>query len=196
MGCGDNPKKVVIPIDFESEKMEEFGERIKSLNEKDKELLNSYMIRSEKSKKSSNSSIPTGTTVGEAIKNERQWQAERENKIADFKNAVDINITNVDHRDGSLVATIRIENKSDKNIVGVKGSFEIYNNFGEQTNKLSYAIQDINIGVEEYSNVELWREIYDDLNMSFFYNFPENFNPESFPEVIAFSDGTKIEIKN
>lgn len=58
--------------------MEEFGERIKSLSEKDKELLHSYMIRSEKSKKSGNSSIPTGTTVGEAIKNERQWQAEKE----------------------------------------------------------------------------------------------------------------------
>lgn len=121
----------------------------------------------------------------------------KKNKLADFKNAVDINITNVEYKDGSLISTIRVENKSDKNIVGIKGSFEIYNNLGEHTDKLSYAIQDIDIGAEEYSNVELWRRIYDDeLNMSFSHNFPENFNPESFPEVVAFSDGTKIEIQN
>ena len=193
MGC-DNPKKVVIPIGFESKKMEEFGERIKSLSEEDKELLNSYITRSKNSEKSSNYSIPTGTTVGEAIKNERQWQAEKEYNLADFRNAVEVSIADLGYREGSVISTLRIENNSDKDIVGIKGNFEIYDNFGEPTGILSYAVKDINVGVGEYSNIEVYPSI-DNLDQSI-YDYPDNFNPESVPEILVFSDGARIEIKN
>jgi|25_taG_2_1085351.scaffolds.fasta_scaffold12048_2 hypothetical protein len=209
MGCS-KPTDAVIPVGFESEKMEKFGEKIKSLSEENKTLLNSYITRSKESEESEGFPIPIGTTVGEAIEIEKQWQAEVEaekearkeryeklnleieEKLVEFNNAVQITFPSLSYNYSSLSTNIRIVNNSDKNIVGIKGRFDFKDKFGDSIGKLSYVINDLDLQPGGVVN----REISESTRTSMSADWDSfiDFQYESTPEVLVYDDGTKVKI--
>lgn len=206
IGC-NKPKEAVIPVDFESENMEKFGEKVKSLNEEDKALLNSYITRSKGIEGSEGFFIPVGTTVGEAIEYENQWQAkveannkanseafdqwesEIEAKTAEFNKAVQITILDLSYEFSHVSAKIRIDNTSNKTITGIKSRFHFYNKFEDSPEYLFYVIDDIELPpgysverrVSQLLSYDRWKLLTDA-------------KYESFPEFLSFNDGTNIKI--
>ena len=113
IGCS-NPKDEVLPPKMTEADMTVLAEKVKSLNEEDKLLLTQYIVRSEMSKAFGGAGASTGTTVGEAIENQKQWvveqkaeeqakteraaklKAEKDAKTAEFEKAVAVTIFDKD----------------------------------------------------------------------------------------------------
>lgn len=206
IGCS-NPKEALIPVDLESEKMEKLGEKVKSLSEEDKALLNSYIARSRESEESEGFLIPVGKTVGDAIADENQWQAEVEikqkardekyelwaseidEKTAEFNNAVQITLLDLRYASGQMLADIRIDNNSSKTIIGIKSGLIFHDKFGESLSNLYYVIDDIELP-PEYS-VE--RKVSTFLSYSSWNSYTDA-TYESLHQVLLFNDGTEIKI--
>lgn len=217
IGCS-NPKDEVIPPDLNETSMQELAEKVKDLSEEDKTLLTGYIARSEMSKAFGGDSAPAGTTVGEAIENQKQWQAqmeeeerlkaekakklkaEKDAKIAEFKQAVDATVFDKYITDSDwqsyINLDIEIANKSKKTIEGLKGSFNFKDKFGDNILNLGFTYESEEIPPGETATGTLQWDFNEYLdNHARFANLELSDMKYSFePEQILFTDGTKLEM--
>ena len=77
VGCS-NPKSAQIPTD--PEKWEELKPQIEKLNEEDKKLLTQFLMRKGMGAAFGGDGIEPGTTVGDAIKEQKKWLEDKDAK--------------------------------------------------------------------------------------------------------------------
>jgi hypothetical protein len=163
-GCS-NPKSTVIPA--ESAKWDTIAPSLQKLKDEDRRLAAAYMLRmSLGGAFGANAGISPGTTIGQAIENQKKFEAdqkvaeaqaaalrakvlaERQAAVAKISNAVQVVLANktvipeniyAGRYSASIGIQIAIQNKSAKAITGVKGVFDFRDQFGSpiMTLKLS-----------------------------------------------------------
>ncbi len=217
IGCS-NPKDEVLPPNLNESDMKVLAEKVKSLNEEDKVLLTQYLMRSEMSKAFGGAGASTGTTVGEAIENQKQWvveqkaeeqakteraaklKAEKDAKTAEFEKAVSVTVF-----DKNLVKTnlqsfitldVDIKNNSTKEIAGLKGIVRFFDKFGDLI--ISFRFGDDTLNIPEGDSLEStftwgYNEFMDGDN-KFVNTSLEGMKYKFEPEQILFKDGTKLDM--
>jgi len=216
-GCS-NPKDEVIPTELNETTMQNFAEKVKGLSEEDKALLTGYIARSELSKAFGGNSAPTGTTVGEAIDNQKQWQAqmqeeerlkaekakklkaEKDAKTAEFKKAVAVTVFDKNLIKGDWQSYINLnidfKNNSGKNIEGIKGGFKFYNKFDDLIIYLTFTDDKTNLKAGQSVEKDLswdFNEFMEE-HIKFMDTDLKDMKYEFVPDSILFEDGTKLEM--
>lgn len=217
VGCS-NPKDEVIPAELNKTTMQEFAEKIKGLSEEEKALLTAYIARSEISKAFGGGSAPAGTTVAEAIENQKKWQeklqeeekikaeraeklkAEKDAKTTEFRKAVTVTVFDKSLIKGDWQSYINLDvdfkNNSGKNIDGIKGGFKFYNKFDDLIVYLTFTDDQIDLKAGQSVENELsWNfNEYMDEHIRFIDTDLKDMRYEFVPESIIFEDGTKLEM--
>lgn len=218
-GCS-NPKSAEIPTD--PKKWEELKPQVDKLNEEDKKLLTQYMVRKTMGAAFGGEGIKAGTTVGDAINEQKKWLEENEAKEkaqAELKAKVEAeNAALKKQMDGILTAAIvsksgysrydyidkitdigfqlAFENHTDKDIAGFKGVLSFKDMFGD-------TIKDLNLSYDEgvkakstakYEGSMDYNEFMDEDNKLLTTEL-DKIKFEFIPSVIMFKDGTKVELK-
>lgn len=216
-GCS-NPKDEVLPPNMNEADMTVLAEKVKSLSEEDKALLTQYIVRSEMSKAFGGDGSSTGTTVGEAIENQKQWdmgqqaeeqakieraaklKAEKDAKTAEFEKAVSVtvfdkNFVEVDWQ-SFITLDIDIKNNSTKEIAGLKGSIEFFDKFGDLIISFGFGDDTLNIPAgDSFKGTLSWDyNQFMDNHSKFVNTSLEDMKYKFEPEQILFEDGTKLDI--
>lgn len=216
-GCS-NPKDEVLPPNLNETDMTVLAEKVKSLSEEDKALLTGYLMRSEISKAFGGEGASTGTTVGEAIENQKQWEvekkveeqakieraaklkAEKDTKTAEFKKAVaitvfDKNLVEADWQ-SYITLDVDVKNNSSKEIAGLKGAINFFDKFGDLIVSFGFGDDTFDIPAgDSMKNTFSWdyNQFMDEHN-KFVNTSLEGMKYEFEPEQILFEDGTKLEM--
>ena len=209
-GCS-NPKDEVLPPNMNETDMTVLAGKVKSLSEEDKALLTQYIVRSEMSKAFGGDGSSTGTTVGEAIDNQKQWNIEQQKKVeraakfkaekdAEFENAVSVTIfdKNLVEADSQSFITVDVDikNNSTKEIAGVKGSIEFFDKFGDWIMSFSFKDDTLNIPAgDSFKSTLSWDYEQSIFNYTQLVNTSlEDLKYKFEPEQILFEDGTKLDM--
>jgi len=216
-GCS-NPKDEVLPPNLNEADMTALAEKVKGLNEEDKVLLTQYLMRSEMSKAFGGDGASTGTTVGEAIENQKQWaveqkaeeqakieraaklKAEKDSKTAEFEKAVSVTVFDKDFVEvdwqSFITLDVDIKNNSTKEIVGLKGTINFFDKFGDLIRPFSFGDDTLNIPAgNSFKGTLNWgyNQFMDEDKK--FVNTPlESMKYKFEPEQILFEDGTKLDM--
>jgi hypothetical protein len=189
----------------------------KKLNGEETRLLMGYMMRTGMSQAFGGKAAPEGITVRQAIKDQREFlekekqeeakaeelkkkvEAERKAKQEEFArllSAVLVSKKNVDSEYGQkyVAAEMAFENKSDKDIQGIKGTLKIADIFGDTINNVSFSYDrgvpagktstykgTIDINRFMNKDMKLWSTDLDKLKATFEIS------------TIIYKDGTKVE---
>lgn len=217
-GCS-NPKSVVIPNN--PNEWDTIKPQVEKLNEDEKKLLTQYLMRKAMGSAFGGNGIQTGTTVGEAIKDQEKWladkkaqeQAEAELKMkieAQKKQEIDkinkiltVALTKKEGHSsyGNDITNIGIElafeNKGDKDISGVKGIAHFNDMFDDKIQAVSLSYDD---GVKAKSTAVYRGSLdYNQFMDKDIKLLNTDLNKLKFifePQVILFSDGSKVEISD
>ena len=215
-GCSD-PKSLVLPTDLNNVN-EDFKDQIADLSEEDKSQLMAYMMRVEMGKAFGGEGIPPGTTVGEAIEDNKNWAAaleaeenESERLAAEEKAKRDIakaafdkalTAAVVDKGTSSdeygfshyITLTMAFENKSSKKISGLKGSFTFFDSFGEELTKYLLSEDEFDIEPGATKTVTQKFSVNEFINESVkVYELPlSKLKWEFEGDTILFADGSKL----
>lgn len=217
IGCS-NPKDEVLPPKMTEADMTVLAENVKSLNEEDKLLLTQYIVRSEMSKAFGGAGASTGTTVGEAIENQKQWvveqkaeeqakteraaklKAEKDAKTAEFEKAVAVTIFDKDLVEADwqsfITLDIDIKNNSTKEIAGLKGIIHFFDKFGDLIVSFGFGDDTLNIPAgDSFKGTLSWdyNQFMDEHN-KFVNTSLEGMKYKFEPEQILFEDGTKLDM--
>lgn len=208
-GCSDPKSYEVSKLNEEQQK--EIG---KKLNAEEGAKLTAYMMRNALSGKS----LPTGVTVGQAIKDQDEWLAKQkaeEAKAAEIKKRVDAERKAKLEEFAKLVSValvgkknsyeqyerrfvglhIAYENKTDKDMVGVKGVLRITDIFGDKILNIRWSYDEgipanstrvergsglrVNQFMDEH--MKLWNSDFEKLKATFEV------------QTVIFKDGTKVD---
>lgn len=215
VGCS-NPKDTLVPTDIS--KWEQLKPIVEKLSEDDKKLFLGYTIRMKFSEVLGGKGLEEGLTIGKAIEKQKIWVVEQEKKemetkllkqrilseqIALKKQVDDLLIVTVlktklekDSYFENQVFEIGFQNKSLKDIRGIKGVVKFIDIFDKEVGAVSFGYDDglkagatgAWRGVRQYNQfIESHRAVA---------NLEEGKYTTRFePEMIIFSDGTKLEIK-
>lgn len=220
VGCS-NPKSAKIPTD--PEKWEELKPQIEKLNEEDKKLLTQFLMRKGMGAAFGGDGIEPGTTVGDAIKEQKKWLEDKDAKEkaqAELKAKIEAENAAVKKQmDGILTAAIvsksgharyeyidkitdiefqlAFENHSDKDIAGFKGIISFKDMFGDPIKNLTLSYDD---GVKaksiaKYEGSTDYNEFMAE-DTKLLNTDLDKIKFEFKPSVIMFTDGTKIELKH
>lgn len=217
LGCS-NPKDEVLPPNMTEADMTVLAENVKSLSEEDKLLLTQYIIRSEMSKAFGGDGASTGTTVGEAIDNQKQWnikqeaeqqakaeraaklKAEKDAKTAEFEKAVAVTVFDKDFVEVDWQSFINldvdIKNNSSKEIAGLKGTINFFDKFGDLIRPFRFGDDTLDIPAgESYKGTLSWDyNQFMDEDSKFVNTSLESMKYNFEPEQILFKDGTKLDM--
>ena len=217
IGCS-NPKDEVLPPKMTEADMKVLAEKVKSLNEEDKVLLTQYLMRSEMSKAFGGEGASTGTTVGEAIENQKQWvveqkaeeqakieraaklKAEKDAKTAEFEKAVSVTVFDKDFIEvdwqSFITLDIDIKNNSTKEIAGLKGTIIFFDKFGDPIRPFSFGDDTLNIPAgDSFKGTLNWGyNQFMDEDKKFVNTSLEGMKYKFEPEQILFEDGTKLDM--
>ena len=217
--CSD-PKSIVLN---NKEDVELHSSELKTLNDEDKQLLASYIIRVEMSRimpgLSNNDGY--GVTVGEAIERQKRFITEQEKAEAERKNAEQkaqqeytqketlMNAAapfvfvshekRVDEYDSITAEVVfTVTNKSDKDIIGTKGTAIFYDKFGDELYRTNLKLDFSDIGGvlpigRDYTfdgSTPINR--FMDNAMKFASTPTSELTFKYQPEVVLFKDGTSI----
>lgn len=218
MGCSD-PHSTVIPT--ESSKWGEIRKDVDKLPDDEKAILTQYIMRKTMGEAFGGEPIPPGTTIGDAIKEQKNLVAQEEAKQKaqrDLKAKIEAeNAAVIAKMDATLTAAliskksvqsrysntvdsvdmvIAFENKSDKKIAGFKGVVHFKNMFGDNVKSLTLS-NDQGVAAKgtykQEGHVDINQFIDEDVS---FANLELNKLKFDFePTLIMFEDGTKIELK-
>lgn len=162
------PAETIIPADKASWD-KELAPSVKKLGEEDQKLFAAYIIRTGMSSALSGGKegIPFGTTIGQAIDEQKKWMAEQERQAAEAAalkakmeaerleaiKAINAAATvtllgkkelgsnyHVGRYSDYQEFTIGVENKSDKEIAGVSGELEFIDIFGKTVGGVTFRI--------------------------------------------------------
>lgn len=219
LGCSD-PKSVVIPSD--PEKWEQgLQEAAKKLSEDERAALGAYVMRMKASEVlAGGAGIPPGTTIGDALKAQADFEAKRAKEQAEaealrvrvekeraqaqeqMRKAVAAAVTKLELVGADFserritdeqVIQVALENKSDKVIAGVSGAMRFFDMFDREAGVISFAIQeDIAPG-----KTVLWTGArrynqYEADHKAIAQLAPGKFKAVFEPDVVVFADGTKL----
>ncbi len=169
LGCS-NPRNERLPTDVKTwSQNERLRKAIQKLPEPDKELLAAYAMRQGTASLFGAGSIPEGTTVEQAIETQRHWEAEQEKREAEGKllaakvNAekeaqrrlMDSVLTaavthmefiksdfHAERYEDTIALELAFQNKSDRNLRGIKGAVRFSNMFGDHIKTINIALDD------------------------------------------------------
>lgn len=214
-------KNTVIPSD--PQKWDEIAEDVKSLREEDRKLVAGYLMRMSVGSifSGQKGSIPPGTTIGDAIKAQEEWLAKQKaeeeqaeqlkakvnaQKVADaelIRKAATIAVTNVTVSSQDVMAgrysdrlnvEVTIENKSVKQISGVRGTVVFKDQFDTEIDQTTFSL-DEDVKPAETKVIKNYGR---DLNQFMdpdkkLASIPfEKMRVSFVPEMIVFQDGSKI----
>lgn len=218
IGCS-NPKSTQIPSD--PDKWSELKPQIEKLSEEEQQLLAQFLMRKSMGKIVGGNGIETGTTIGDAIQEQKKWldekkaqeqaetelkakiEAEKKAKLAEINKIITVALIKKEGASsfGSSIDNIDIElafqNKGNKDISAIKGITHFNDVFGDNIKSINLSYDD---GVKANSTATY--------NGSIHYNqfmdedkklLNTDLNKLKFifePQIILFSDGTKLDITN
>lgn len=218
IGCS-NPKSTQIPSD--PDKWSELKPQIEKLSEEEQQLLAQFLMRKSMGKIVGGNGIETGTTIGDAIQEQKKWldekkaqeqaetelkakiEAEKKAKLAEINKIITVALIKKEGSSsfGSSIDNIDIElafqNKGNKDISAIKGITHFNDVFGDNIKSINLSYDD---GVKANSTATY--------NGSIHYNqfmdedkklLNTDLNKLKFifePQIILFSDGTKLDITN
>lgn len=215
--CG-NPKSTVIPVDIA--KLDEIQDSIKKLSDEDRKQLMTYLIRTKASAAFGGPVSEVGVTIGEALKRQKKWSddedkkelaqavlkaklaAEQEAARKKFASAVTVIVLsktlepkNYDLGRYSDIQQIRlgIENLTDKDMAGVKGTVKFYDIFGKESGEVGFSM-DTEIkakGRATWNGTRDYNQFLDS-HKSLAALESGKYTTKFEPEMIVFSDGTKM----
>lgn len=219
VGCS-NPKSAQIPTD--PEKWEELKPQIEKLNEEDKKLLAQYLMRKGMGAAFGGDGVESGTTVGDAIKEQQKWLEDKDAKQkaqAELKAKIDAENAALKKQMDSVLTTaivsksgyarykyidkitdiefqLAFENHSDKDIAGLKGIISFKDMFGDTIKNLTLSYDD---GVKANSTAKYDGSMdYNEFmaeDTKLLNTDLDKIKFEFTPSVIMFKDGSKIELK-
>ena len=215
-GCAQDPKKIVVPEKFESvQQMQEFGEKIKDLPKEDRELLGDYIIGGlgDGVKKIK------GTTVGEAIEAQRQYNAKKkqeedQQKAKEAKAKVEleklkqqlvqtITVTvtekfmeagNLENYDLSnyVITQIAVQNHSQKSIKAIKGYLTFKNSFGDTVKNIMVYDENLDLKPNETMQMTNRESTLGSLDRKYQEAELAELQHPFEAEQIIFTDGSKL----
>ncbi len=218
-GCS-NPKSEIIPVD--SNQMSKIVPAVQKLSEEEKGLFTGYITRKTVAGSFGGEGLKAGTTIGQAIEDQKKFVAEQERKAEeerqlkekierdraakqkDFDNALTVAFvgkSNIprDIYNGQYEAQVKIllgfKNKSSKDIAGIKGRCRFLDMFGDEIRTVNLSYDD---GVLAGKTKE-WAG-YVDINqfskedLKFAGAEQSKMKLVFEPEAIVFKDGTKLEM--
>ncbi|STZ77359.1 hypothetical protein [Bergeriella denitrificans] len=219
--CSD-PKDILLT---KAEDVEKNAEQIKKLSDDEKKLLVAYVFRAEAGQIfGANASDNYGITVGEAIKRQKQFAEEQkvkeeakkaeeekarkelEAKRTVLNSAVDVIFVHHEFQQGKykyddkVRIALKIINKSDKAITGIKGILTFTDKFDDVLKKVEFKSDFIELdgklapGKEfDFSGtVDVNHFIQEDIKFAETPTKDMKFTYE--PEVVIFEDGSKLEV--
>lgn len=219
-GC-NGAKSKVIPSD--PQKWDQMANDAKSLSEEDRKALTSYLMRMGMASAFSGGKggIPPGTTIGEAISQQREWEAKQQadeaqaaalkakvaaQKAADaarINQSATVAVTGVNilpqnamagRYSDSLNLEIAIQNKSQKAISGIRGTLDFRDQFGAEISQTSLSLDDtVNPG-QTRTLTGYGRDLnqFDDSDKKLSSIPFDKMRVTFTPEMVVFTDGTKI----
>lgn len=168
LGACSRSKDVVIPAD--SSKWSELGDKTKDLSDDDKRLLGAYLMRTAmRQALAHEQGVPPGTTVGDAIAQEKDFEAKqkleeaqaaalkaralaaRNAAIEGMRHLVTFAMVSKTYVPKDIYANrfsdrvafvFAVKNNSDKAIAGVKGTTEFSDMFGSPIKKMNLSLDE------------------------------------------------------
>lgn len=223
LSCSD-PKKMVIPQDVKTwESDTKLKEAIGKLTESDQKLFAQYVVRTQLSSiLGGDAAMKEGTTIGEAIKIQSEWQIEQDKEEAKRKalaedlqkrqleatkvmnDAVTVTLMKLrfvpsDYEEGRysdcFEVRVGFSNNTNKDIIGVKGTVVLNDVFGDK-------IKRIGISDDEGIKANSTKTYSGTMNYNQFESEDTKLRATSFdkikfnwePETYLFEDGSKMEM--
>ena len=215
-GCS-NPKSTVIPPDM-GKWDTELKPALEKLSEEDRKLFAQYMLRAKLGEVFGQGGVPTGTTVGDAIENQKSFAAEQEKKAAEAKalkeklereqaiiakkideavtvSVLKIGVVNADSYGFSqkIVMHVATENKSNRRIAAIKGRIDFYDSFDQKVGDLKIKDEsDIEPGATKKSS---WNKNFNQFlaeDKAFATLQEGKYKAVFVGEALVFSDGEKL----
>lgn len=213
------PTETIIPSDM-SKWDAELGPVVKKLSEEDQKLLAGYVMRAKMGEIFGKEGMPLGTTVGNALEDQKKWIAEQEKKAAEAKalkekmlqeqakareaieNAVVVTLIskrelpkNYDLSRYSEVQqfVVGVHNKSEKEVVGVSGSLEFIDIFDKNVGGVGFSISErIKPGGDaKWTGVRDYNQFIAEHRAV--WNLEDGkYTTKFIPKSIVFADGTKL----
>jgi hypothetical protein len=219
VGCS-NPKAEIIPID--SSQLSKIAPSVQKLSEAERGLFAGYVMRKTVAGSFGGEGLKSGTTIGQAIEDQKQFVAEQERKAEeerqlkakierervvkqkDFDNTIAVafvgkKIIPRDIYNGQYQAQVKIllgfKNKSSKEIAGIKGKCRFLDMFGDEVRSvnLSYDGGVMAGKTKEWAGyIDINQFSNEDLQFAQVEQSKLKFVFE--PDAIIFKDGTKLEM--
>ncbi|RYY76245.1 MAG: hypothetical protein EOO52_01630 [Gammaproteobacteria bacterium] len=216
VGCGD-PKKIVVPSDVSKWEVD-LKPALEKLEPKDRELFVAYWMRVKVGEAFGGKSMEPGLTIGKAVSDQAAWQEERRKKEAEenvlkekiiaekaalqkrIDDVLTVTLVNLElQKDGyqkNQIIELGFANKSDKDILGVKGSIHFINIFDKDVGQVGFSYDDgIKAGATaKWVGSRHYNE-YIDSHKEIANLEPGKFKTQFEPDMIVFADGEKIIIQ-
>ncbi|WP_230459672.1 MULTISPECIES: hypothetical protein [Burkholderia cepacia complex] len=217
-GCS-KPTDAIIPTDL-SKIDGEFSQKIKSLSDEDKQLLTAYLMRVKLGEAFGGKPMPVGTTVGQAIEDQKKFAAQKaseeaaqeqlKKQLEEQKAAAAAKIGNSvvlaflgqrfspsdfsqGRYDDQFVIEIGVKNAGEKAIKGIKGDLVLKNTFGEVISKTTVNIEEeIPPGASYTWTGSRKLNKFDDDDKKLMGLEDGKFSTELRPTMVVYADGTTV----
>jgi hypothetical protein len=217
------PTETVIPADMTTWE-KELAPSIQKLGDADKALFASYALRVKMSGLfgGEKAGIPFGTTVGQAIEDQKKWvaeqkkasdeaaalkvkmEAEKLETIKEINNSVTVTLLSKKERPENYEAgrysksqqfVVGVENKSTKDVTGVSGSIEFIDVFDKVVGSVNFGISEKikPSGTYKWTGVRDYNQFIAEQRAV--WNLEEGKYTTRFtPSAVIFADGTKLKM--
>lgn len=219
-GC-TKPTEVLIPSDM-SKWDEELAPAVKKLSEEDRKAVAAYLARVKVGEVFGGGGVPMGTTVGDAIAQQKEWVTAQEKKAAEAKalkekmeqertaligqieKAVTVTLLSKQQRHSNYqvgrysdeqVFVIGVQNNGEKDLVGVSGTIQFIDVFDNEVGSVSFGIDErIKPGASHrWTGSRDYNQFIKEHKAV--WNLEEGkYTTRFMPKQLIFADGTKLEM--
>lgn len=217
-GCS-KPQDAIVPTDMATWD-KDLAPHVQKLSEEDKKLFAAYALRVKLGEGFGGQGIPMGTTVGQAIEQQKAWAADQEKKRAEeaalreklekeraaARAAIDgaVTVTLLEKKQlprdwevrrisDTQVFRIGVHNKSEKEIAGVAGSIEFIDIFDKPFGAVSFSItENIKPGGEYVWTGSRDYNQFVAEHKAVWNAETGKFKTRFVPKAIVYSDGSKL----
>lgn len=214
LGACSDPRSTKLPVDIEQWNTE-IKKEVSQLKDEEKQRLMRYVLRKTKIRQVFGELGPVEeTTIGEALTAQKQFEDNQGKKnqntrrlkdraqqsaMQAFDNtlAFSINDKSLQEKDYSpmMLTNVSFQNKSAKNIEGIKGTIDVQNMFDDSVISLDVKYDDI-IPANSIATVNLsfdYNRLIED-HQAFMSTGLNKLKVSFYPEQIVFTDGSKLEM--
>jgi len=217
-GCSP-PTDTVIPSDTSTWDTQ-LAPALKKLDDSDRVLATGYLMRVKVGQVVGGQGVPIGTTVGQAIENQKKWladraaaeaqekalkeklQQERELAAAKISKAVTVSLLELSHRykdynvgrySDEQVVRIGVKNTSDTALAGVSGGVEFIDIFDKPIGRVGFSITETIKPGQDYvwTGTRHYNEFI--AEQKAVWNLEDGKYKTVFkPEMLVYANGTKL----